>query len=232
LGRSFKIKKPYLLNQTQIHLSFMRFITLFFVILLLGACSNKKDPKKNEETAVKYTPRLKNPEQPIIPKADSAYLGQIQFLKDDAISITLPDSTIIVAQQVNATTRKYHLAKDTFLIFSTRNYKKGFKIYSNDNRALWSIQLKDQSIEIMQENFEKNLFEVLVNKDNLMVRHKTTELGKVLLESNKAIFSKNSRKLFEISADTLLLAYGILLIEEIGIEERYALFAEVLARGY
>jgi hypothetical protein len=194
--------------------------------------SNRKDIKKTEEKAVKYTPRLKNSEKPIIPKADSTFLGQIQFLKEDAISIVLPDSTVIIAKQTNSTTRKYQIAKDSFLIFSTKNYEKGYKIFSNDNKALWSVKLNSQNIEITQENFDRNLFEIRIQKEELIVSHKNIELGKVTLKDNKVVFTKKDKKLFEIDSEMLLPAYGILLIEEIGIEERYALFAETLARGY
>ncbi|KOY85685.1 hypothetical protein AD998_05535 [bacterium 336/3] len=212
----------------------MRYIFLFFVVSIMVSCSNskQKDSKKTEEKAVKYTPKIKDFEKPIIPKADSAFLGQIQFLKNDAISIVLPDSTVIIAKQSNTTTRKYQIAKDSFLIFSTKNYAKGYKIFSNDNRALWAVKMGSESIEITQENFDRNLFEIRVQKDELLVRHKNIELGKATLKENKVVFTKKGKKLFEIDSDVLLPAYGILLIEEIGIEERYALFAETLARGY
>lgn len=212
----------------------MRYIFLCFIASIMVSCSNsnQKDTKKTEEKAVKYTPRLKNSEKPIIPKADSTFLGQIQFLKEDAISIILPDSTVIIAKQTNPTTRKYQIAKDSFLIFSTKNYEKGYKIFSNDNKALWAVKMSSEAIEITQENFDRNLFVIKINKDNLVVQHKNIELGKVVIQDNKAIFSKKDKKLFEVDSDQLLPAYGILLIEEIGIEERYALFAETLARGY
>lgn len=212
----------------------MRYIFLFFAVSIMFSCSNsnRKDSKKAEEKAVKYTPKIKDFEKSIIPKADSTFLGQIQFLKNDAISIVLPDSTVIIAKQSNATTRKYQIAKDSFLIFSTKNYAKGYKIFSNDNRALWAVKMGSESIEITQENFDRNLFEIRVQKDELLVRHKNIELGKATLKENKVVFTKKGKKLFEIDSDVLLPAYGILLIEEIGIEERYALFAETLARGY
>jgi|JI8StandDraft_2_1071088.scaffolds.fasta_scaffold14631_6 hypothetical protein len=212
----------------------MRYIFLCFVVSVVVSCSNsrQKDPKKTEEKAVEYTPRLKSPEKPIIPKADSTFLGQIQFLKDDAISITLPDSTIIIAKQTSPTTRKYQIAKDSFLIFSTKNYAKGYKIFSNDNKALWAVKMNPKAIEITQENFDRNLFVISIQEKELTVKHKNIELGKVVLQENKVIFNKKDKKIFEIDSEQLLPAYGILLIEEIGIEERYALFAETLARGY
>lgn len=201
---------------------------LLTISVLLSSCNNSKP----QETPVVYNPQISKPDAPIIPKAENAYLGAIQFEKDDAITITLPDSTVIVAKQADATTRKYHLAKDTFLIFSTKNFQKGFKIYSNDNKALWQASLKKQGIEIKQEGFDKNIFQIVLHHNEITLRHKDKEMGKVYFENGKSVFKKNDKKLFEISSDKLLPSFGILLIEEIGVEERYALFAEALARGY
>lgn len=197
--------------------------------LLWVACENKD----SQETPANYKPHLSNPEKPIVPVPnDSSFFGQIAFDKNNKIHILLPDSSAVVAEQVSPTTRKYHLAEDAFLIFSTKNYQNGFRIFSNDDKALWQINLNERSIEIWQQGMSKNKFEVLVQKKNLSLKKEGDEIGKVILEGEKAVFYKKDKQLFTIKTDMMLPAFGILLIDEMGIEEKYAVFAEAVARGY
>ncbi|MFN3316834.1 MAG: hypothetical protein ACK40K_08480, partial [Raineya sp.] len=164
----------------------------------------------------------------IIVPNDSSFFGQIVFDKKDRIHIILPDSTEIIAEQISPTTRKYHLAIDSFLIFSTKNYENGFRIFSNDNQALWQITLKDTNVEVQQKGMSQNKFEIVLKKNTLLLKQENKEVAKVVLEQEKAIFYRKDKQVFSIKTDKLLLAFGILLIDEMSIEEKYAIFA----RGY
>ena len=207
----------------------MKFLCLWGVLFFCLACSKPEQ----KETPVSYKPHLSNPEKPIAPVPnDGSFFGQIFFDKKDKIHIILPDSTEIIAEQISPTTRKYHLAIDSFLIFSTKNYENGFRIFSNDNKALWQVNLKEGSIEILQQGMSKNKFEVFVQKKTLVLKKDNSEIGKVVLEAEKAVFYKKDKQLFTIKTDMMLPAFGILLIDEMGIEEKYAVFAEAVARGY
>jgi hypothetical protein len=52
------------------------------------------------------------------------------------------------------------------------------------------------------------------------------------LEGEKTIFYKKDKQLFSVQTDKMFPAFGILLIDEMGIEEKYAALAEAVARGY
>lgn len=204
---------------------------LYFIMFIawLWACESAED----RETPVNYKPRLLDMQKPIIPVPnDSSFFGKISFQKDNKVHILMPDSTEIIGKQANQTTRKYHLAQDTFLIFVVKNVEKGFQIFSNDNKALWQVSLQDDKITVLQKGMSKNTFEVLIHKKNLSLRHNSNEVGKVILEGEKAVFYKKDKQLFSIQTEVLLPAFGILLIDEMGIEEKYAIFAEAVARGY
>lgn len=204
---------------------------LFILFAFLGVLSCEKTQEK--ETPATYKPNLSNPEKPIIiVPNDSSFFGQISFNEKDRIHIILPDSTEIIAQQTSPTTRKYYLAIDTFLVFSTKNYQNGFLILSNENKALWQITLKDTSVEVQQKGMNQNKFEILLKKNTLLLKQENKEVSKVVLEQEKAIFYKKDKQVFAIKTDKLLYAFGILLIDEMSIEEKYAIFAETVARGY
>lgn len=207
----------------------IKYLMLFYAFFLFFACGKTEQ----KETPVSYKPHLSNPEKPIVPiPNDGSFFGQIFFDKKDKIHIILPDSTEIIAEQSSPTTRKYHLAIDSFLIFSTKNYENGFRIFSNDDKALWQVNLKEGSIEIWQQGMTKNKFEISVQKKTLFLKKDNSEIAKVVLEAEKAIFYKKDKQVFSIKTDKLLLAFGILLIDEMGIEEKYAVFAEAVVRGY
>ena len=206
-----------------------RAFCLIMLTLLLLACKNAE----NKETPVNYKPHILDKQKPIIPiPNDGSFFGKISFEKDNKVHILMPDSTEIIGEQSNQSTRKYHLAEDNFLIFVIKNVEKGFLIFSNDNKALWQVSLQDDKIVILQKGMSKNKFEVLVQKKNLSLRQNGNEVGKVVLEGEKAIFYKKDKQLFSVQTDMMLPAFGILLIDEMGIEEKYAVFAEAVARGY
>jgi len=210
----------------------MNRITCIFLIILptlLFACSSSKE----KETPVTYKPRITDNQKPIVPVPnDGSFFGKISFEKNNKINILMPDSTEIIGEQSDPTTRKYRLAQDNFLIFVIKNTKKGFQIFSNDNKALWQVSLQNDKITISQKGMSKNEFEILIEKKNLSLRQNDSEVGKVVLEGEKAIFYKKDKQLFSVQTDKMLPAFGILLIDEMGIEEKYAALAEAVARGY
>lgn len=206
----------------------------FFLVLLLCFACGKTEQK---EEPVSYKPHLTNLEKPIAPVPnDGSFFGHISFGKKDEIHILLPDSTEIIAKQSSPTTRKYYLAIDSFLIFSTKNYQNGFRIFSNDNKALWQINLQEGGIKIEQQGkgMSKNNFEISAQGNILsLTKDQSNEkIGKVVLEQKKAVFYKKDKQVFTIETPTISPAFGILLIDEMGIEEKYAVFAEIFARGY
>jgi len=202
---------------------------VFISFFLLLACDNPEE----KDVPVNYSPRVLDGQKPIVPvPKDGSFFGKISFEKDDKIHILMPDSTEIIGEQSNPTTRKYHLAQDTFLIFVIKNVEKGFQILSNDKKVLWLVSLQDNKIAVLQKGMSKNQFEVLIQKKNLSLRQSGSEVGKVVLEGEKAIFYKKDKELFSVQTDKMLPAFGVLLIDEMGIEEKYAIFAEAVARGY
>ncbi|GAB4128971.1 MAG: hypothetical protein Fur0027_13140 [Raineya sp.] len=206
----------------------------FFLLLLLSFACGKTEQK---EEPVSYKPHFANPEKPIAPiPNDGSFFGYILFDKKDEVHIILPDSTEIIAEQSSPTTRKYYLAADRFLIFSTKNYKNGFRLFSNDNKALWQIDLQEDGIKVKQQGkgMSKNNFEISIQKNGLLlIKDQNNEkIGKVVLQQKKAVFYKKDKPVFTIETDMLSPAFGVLLIEEMGIEEKYAVFAEAFARGY
>lgn len=208
---------------------FLKYLSaIFFFAALFSSCKEFED----QETPVSYKPNIFEKQKPIVPVLkDGSFFGKISFEKDNKVHILMPDSTEIIGEQTSQTTRKYYLTQDTFLIFVVKNIKKGFQIFSNDNKALWQVSLQDDKITILQKGMSKNKFEVLVQKKNLSLRQNGNEVSKVILEGKKAVFYKKDKELFDIQIDTMLPAFGILLIDEMGIEEKYAVFAEAVARG-
>lgn len=206
-----------------------KFLIFCCFVFAASACQTSE----TQETPVSYKLSSKNLDKPIVPVPnDGSFFGKISFDQNNKIYITLPDSSEIIAEQVSATTRNYFLKTDKFLIFSTKNYENGFRIFSNDNKALWKISLKKAGIEVHQQGINDNKFEISMQKQNLLLQQKGMEIGKAVLENGKAVFYKKDKQLFTIQTDAISPAFGILLIDEMGIEEKYAIFAETIARGY
>lgn len=212
----------------------MKNYIFLFLSLNMLACSSKKNTNELKEAPVKYQTRLKNPEKAIVPQASNkVYLGAIQFEKDNLIKITLPDSTLVVAKQKNSSNRQYFLAKDTFLIFNIKNLVKGFEVLAKDNKKLWTVTFDDKKIKIAQADFDKNSFDIELHQESALVKQKEKLLGEVKSEDKKiALYNTKKEKIMYLDFSELYPSLGVLLIEDIGVEERYAIFSELLARGY
>jgi hypothetical protein len=130
--------------------------------------------------------------------------------------------------------RKYEM-EGGMVLAEVKSDADAFKLRTQDGRLLWKIKLGDGSVKISNNEENTNAFKLKSDGERVKVEDGTeTEIGKATWQADKKrvkVKDAADTELFQIDADRLSIAYGVLLLKDIPQTERSIIMAELLARG-
>jgi hypothetical protein len=129
--------------------------------------------------------------------------------------------------------RKYREA-DGAQVAEVKSKDGGFKVRGADGKLRWKVKLKGDKVKI-SDNEEGEHPYVLSTKspDRVKVLREAIALGKVQFypqASRIKVKSLAGAELYGVDATRLESAYGVLLLEDIPLPDRYIILAELLSR--
>ncbi len=117
-------------------------------------------------------------------------------------------------------------------VLEVKNYagEDRFKVRTAEGAELWKVNWYPRKVKIKGE--EKGVvYEIKRKDDKLTVDANEETVGEIKLQAESNLLQIGiDRSLYEINTDRRSMAFGVLLLEEITPQERYAIAAELLAR--
>jgi len=110
-----------------------------------------------------------------------------------------------------------------------------FKVRTADGKLLWKVKLSPEKIKIANNEDMTDAFSVeSKDADRLKVDRNGAEIGRVRLRGERGkikVEDQGGKVVFDSNYNKLSAAFAVLLMNDIGENERYVIMAEILARG-
>lgn len=162
---------------------------------------------------------------PLEIKFNDKAFGIINSWNENETSISANRQIITGRLSKNDKTKYYDPSGD---VIAEIKYKEtGFKLRKPDGTLLWKIKIKDNKIKISDNAENKNPYEIKKKEGKYKIKRMEQEQGKVTFDGNK-VKIKTGQGVFQLTSNADSYAYGVLAIDEISVEHRLIIMAELL----
>ncbi len=217
----------------QIRLIKILSLALIFGVLYSCGNSNKSDSNNVDKTAVDTDKGTTNNSSKSV---DNQSVLKIKTAGKDVGEIKLSANTINFEIEgtnykgkIKGEKRKYKNESGIFLA-EVKFKKDAFKLRTESAKLLWKIKIYDDKIKISDNEENKNPYQIKLSGDKAKVKKNDIEIGRIKLNKEKGVVEISSETMsFTIESDKIKLAYGVLLIDEIPLTNRYIIMAELLS---
>ena len=132
--------------------------------------------------------------------------------------------------------RKYSLDGDNPYI-EVKPKEAGFKLRTPEGQLLWGVKLRDDKLEISdnEDGFQSFIVKKTRDTDRAKVSREDLDLGRVKFYAEKRVIKVKDvggEERFRGRAAALSGAYGVLLMDDIPLPDRYIIMAELFVLGW
>lgn len=206
-------------------------ILSFFIVACESQNNNTKQYNDKTHTSTQtgdniLTPDHSTPNSPPLEiKFNDKVFGTISSWNENETSINANHQIITGRLSKNEKTKYYDPSGD---VIAEIKYKEtGFKLRKPDGALLWKIKVKDNKIKISNNAGNKNPYEIKKKEGKYKIKRVEQELGKVTFDGNE-VKIKTGKGVFQLTSNVDSYAYGVLAIDEISVEHRLIIMAELL----
>ena len=124
-----------------------------------------------------------------------------------------------------------YLDKDGKVIYEIKYKDGGFKVRDEKGKLLWKIKIYERKIKISDNEENLNPFEIKVNDENTLKLEKSeNKIGEVIRNASSKLISSELNKSLTIQSEKLLMAHGVIFLNDIPESLRFLIFAELTSQ--
>lgn len=156
--------------------------------------------------------------------ADNTHLAEIKLLAEE-IEITTPDLSLFGI--VKEDKRKYY-DQNNIHVYSVKYKEEGFKLRDAMETLLWKVKFKEGKIKIADNEEMNDAFEIKLKEDH---RIKIEKSGQELFSLKIPINASTPVKIgddYLVSGLGYSTAAGVLMLNDLTLNERFAIMAELV----
>lgn len=202
-------------------------------VLLLSACGQGKQEVSagDENTTV---PHRESSESPATHQAPTYIINK--SMGDQVGSISLPNDGVTLAiegetfeSKLSGDKRKYQSVSGA-QAFEVKFKTDAFKLRTSNGTLLWKIKLYDDKVKISNNEENENPYQIKIKEAGKRAKiydADDNEIGKVTYEDG-VIEVASANHGYTIKSDKFTLAYGVLILTDIPLQQQMIIIAELL----
>ncbi len=195
------------------------FIALSFTLLSCGSTENQQGATTTENKSEATIYEVKR---------DNVLVGKVAIYSDNSIQVECNNRTFV--SEMKGDKRKYSVDNEVW--YEIKFKDEGFKLRSPDGKLLWKMKIAEDKIKISDNEENTNPYELKLKEDNrCKVVRDEVELGNARWNAEtKTMEIESEEGKFTVSSPVFYSAFGVLLADELVLEQQLIIVAELLVR--